>query len=175
VLAFDLHHSDLPLQVAFPLMIANLVNWLAPGSGGNLPDQVTPGSPVAVNLPLDVETAVVRRPDGTSARYETQGGRLVYPDTNQLGVYRISWGQAEEATFAVNLFLPEESRVKPAGTLALFEASDGNEAEAQGQGRREWWRPLAFASLVLLLVEWLVYQRATIVHLMSGMREVLAR
>jgi hypothetical protein len=175
VLAFDLHHSDLPLQVAFPLMIANLVNWLAPGSGGNLPDQVIPGSPVAINLPLDVETAVVRRPDGTSARYETQGGRLVYPDTNQLGVYRIGWGEAEGATFAVNLFLPEESRVKPAETLALLEARDGNEAEAQGQGRREWWRPLAFTALALLLVEWLVYQRATLVRLLSGARQVLAR
>ena len=175
VLAFDLHHSDLPLQVAFPLMIANLVNWLAPGSGGNLPDQITPGSPVAINLPLDVETAVVRRPDGTSARYETQGGRLVYPDTNQLGVYRIGWGEAEGATFAVNLFLPEESRVKPAETLALLEARDGNEAEAQGQGRREWWRPLAFTALALLLVESLVYQRATLVRLLSGARQVLAR
>lgn len=175
VLAFDLHHSDLPLQVAFPLMMANLVNWLAPGSGGNLPDQVTPGSPVAINLPLDVESAVVRRPDGTSARYETLGGRLVYPNTSELGVYRISWGEAEEAIFAVNLFLPEESRLKPAETLALFEASDGNGGEAQGQGRREWWRALAFAALGLLLVEWLVYQRATIVRLVSGMRRVLAR
>ncbi|MGD8626667.1 MAG: VWA domain-containing protein, partial [Anaerolineae bacterium] len=31
VLAFDLHRSDLPLQVAFPLLLSNLLDWLAPG------------------------------------------------------------------------------------------------------------------------------------------------
>jgi Ca-activated chloride channel family protein len=30
VLAFDLRRSDLPLQVAFPLLLANLAAWLAP-------------------------------------------------------------------------------------------------------------------------------------------------
>ena len=33
VLAFDLHQSDLPLQVAFPLLISNIIGYLAPGSG----------------------------------------------------------------------------------------------------------------------------------------------
>jgi hypothetical protein len=40
VLTFDLRRSDLPLQVAFPLLLANLTDWLAPGGGTDLPTQV---------------------------------------------------------------------------------------------------------------------------------------
>jgi hypothetical protein len=43
VLAFDLRHSDLPLQVAFPLLWANLIDWLAPGAGSAVPAQALPG------------------------------------------------------------------------------------------------------------------------------------
>jgi Ca-activated chloride channel family protein len=170
VLAFDLHDSDLPLQVAFPLLISNLVSWLAPGQGGNLPDQVLPGDAVSLNLPLEVETASVVRPDGSSARYQADAGRLVFPDTGQLGVYRVRWGESGETRFAVNLFSPRESRIGPAASLPLLEAGAGAEDATQGQARREWWRPLAFAALGLLTVEWIVYQRATLVYLTAKAR-----
>lgn len=175
VLAFDLHNSDLPLQVAFPLLTSNLISWLAPGQEGNLPDQILPGDPININLPLEVETANVTRPDGTSARYQTEGGRLIYSDTSQLGVYWVRWGESGETRFVVNLFSPPESQVEPAATLPLFEASSGNETQGESQARREWWRPLAFAALGLLSLEWLVYQRANLLRLFSGARQVIPR
>ena len=36
---------DLALQVAFPLLLANLTGWLAPSGGSDLPEQVAPGAP----------------------------------------------------------------------------------------------------------------------------------
>lgn len=170
VLAFDLQDSDLPLQVAFPLLVSNLVNWLAPGQDGNAPEQVLPGDAVSLNLPLEVESASVVRPDGSSARYQAEAGRLVFPDTHQLGVYRVRWGEDGERRFAVNLFSPQESRIQPAESLPLLEAAAGVEEAAQGQARREWWRPLAFAALGLLTVEYLVYQRATVAFLTAKAR-----
>ena len=62
VLAFDLRRSDLPLQVAFPLLLANLTGWLAPGSGGDLPTQVAPGTAVALTPPPEAEAATTSRP-----------------------------------------------------------------------------------------------------------------
>ena len=77
VLAFDLHRSDLPLQVAFPLLLANLIDWLAPqGSQGGCPCRWRPVrrlllSPPLVTAPAGPSSqpvAVVTRPDGSTVR-----------------------------------------------------------------------------------------------------------
>jgi Ca-activated chloride channel family protein len=172
VLAFDLHRSDLPLQVAFPLLLANLTGWLAPGSGSDLPTQVSPGAAAALTLPPEVESATVSRPDGSTVRLAPEGGRVVFADTAQLGVYSAAWSESGQANFAVNLFAPQESDVRPAETLPLVGAGGTGEGERPQQARREWWRPLAFLALALLMIEWLVYQRATLTRLWPGIKRV---
>ena len=72
------------------------------------------------------------------------------------------------AQLAVNLFSPQESDLKPAESLPLTGntglAAQKTSAVAQ-RARREFWRPLAFAALILLIAEWLVYYRATLASL----------
>ncbi|MEJ2210337.1 MAG: VWA domain-containing protein, partial [Anaerolineae bacterium] len=166
VLAFDLHRSDLPLQVAFPLLLSNLVGWLAPGGGLDLPAQVTPGAAVALSLPPEVEEATLTRPDGSTLRLVPDGGRIVLDDTAALGPYLLSWAGQEQAGFAVNLFAPLESDLRPAETLPLAGIDPAQEgATGPQRAQREWWRPLAWLALALLLVEWLVYHRAALVTL----------
>jgi Ca-activated chloride channel family protein len=178
VLAFDLHRSDLPLQVAFPLLLANLSGWLAPGSGGDLPTQVVPGTAVSLTLPPQAESATVSRPDGSTTRLIPEGGRAVFADTGQLGIYDVAWNPSQptisgsvegtetsQAHFAVNLFSPQESDVRPAETLPVLATGEEGDDERSGQVRREWWRALALIALALLFAEWLVYQRGTLVRL----------
>ena len=173
VLAFDLRRSDLPLQVAFPLLLANLTGWLAPGSGGDLPTQVAPGTAVAITPPPEAEAATVTRPDGSTVRLMPEGGGTVFGDTEQLGVYEVAWdypGSLEEdgagrARFAVNLSSPQESDVRPATALAVPGTDEGAADEGPQRARREWWRPLALIALTLLITEWLVYHRASLARL----------
>jgi Ca-activated chloride channel family protein len=180
-LAFDLHRSDLPLQVAFPLLLANLTGWLAPGSGSDLPTQISPAAAVTLSLPPGAESATVTRPDGTTARLLPESGRVVFADTTQLGVYRVTWGGASQneergaaqASFAVNLFSPQESDVRPAQTLPLLGLGEEEGALRPQQARREWWRPLALVALLLLTAEWLVYQRAALARLGMEMQQAI--
>ena len=65
----------------------------------------------------------------------------------------------------MNLFSPQESDVRPAEALPVLATEEAQNDERSGQVRREWWRALALIALALLLVEWLVYQRATLVRL----------
>jgi len=169
VLAFDLHHSDLALQPAFPLLWVNLVDWLVPGLGGPLPAQVAPGSSVSFDLspsggsqPAGEEVATVRRPDGSSVQVQPENGQVVFTDTNELGIYQVSWGKDQGAEFAVNLFSRQESDIRPADSLGgASSAPASNATTAAGQrGMREFWHPLALLALGLLVGEWLVYQRA---------------
>ncbi len=180
VLAVDLHRSDLPLQVAFPLLLANLTGWLASGGGADLPDQVPPGAPLSLSLPPEAESVIVTRPDGSITRLTPQAGRAAFTDTAQLGVYRVSWqspvspaGNAVETSFAVNLFSPQESNVQPVESLPLLESETAEEGPDAQLARREWWRPLALIALILLMAEWLVYHRAVLFRLWGDTSQVI--
>jgi Ca-activated chloride channel homolog len=170
VLAFDPRHSDLPLQIAYPILIANLVDWLLPGRIGDIPGQIQTGEAVTFTPPPDTESLSVIRPDGSSTQLEIQEGRVTYADTAQLGVYRVTWGEDQSFSFAVNLANPQESDIQPAESLPLLEGASDGEATTTRQARREWWRPLAAIALVILVIEWLVYNRATLSKLWHSLR-----
>jgi len=165
VFAFDLRHSDLPLTVAFPILWANTIQWLAPGSAGEVPLQITPGETLTVSVPPDVEAVQVTRPDGVTSRLAAQGGRVTLAETDDLGLYRVQWGEDQGFRLAVNLFLPQESDLKPADNLPGLGQDEAQAGLAPQQARREWWRWLALAALVILTGEWLVYQRSALVRL----------
>lgn len=178
VLAFDLRRSDLPLQVAFPLLWANLVDWLVPGAGSSVPSQAAPGESLSFSAPQGVQSAAVTLPDGSSVTLQAENGRFIFNDTAQTGVYTIRFaappGQEAppQAEFAVNLFSPQESFIRPAASLpGLQSAADSGASAGQpGLARREWWRPLALLALGLLTGEWLVYHRAALTRLRDLLR-----
>ena len=179
VLTFDLHHSDLPLNMAFPLLWANLVDWLAPGARSPLPVQVNPGESLSFTAPNpaqdSAEGAVVTRPDGSTVRLQAESGRYVFAETGQLGLYRVRFSDSSEAIFTVNLFSPQESNLQPNDALPAISVQEGQEGNFSQLGQREWWRPLAMLALGLLMGEWLVYQRAGLARLKDRLLGALKR
>lgn len=169
VLAFDIRRSDLPLQVAFPILLSNLVNWLSPGGYGELPSQVEPGTALTLLIPPEFSSATITRPDGNKTNLSISGGRGIFAGTTQLGIYQVNWGNEGEALFAVNLFSPQESDVAPAQNLPVLDLLEDDEDQTTQLARRELWRPLGFVALAILLAEWMVYQRANLARLLSSL------
>jgi Ca-activated chloride channel homolog len=174
VLTFDLRRSDLPLNVAFPILLANLTKWLAPG-GSSLPTQVSPGQALSLALPpsalISGATQVrVSLPDGAQQTLDAQNGPAVFGDTGQLGLYQVDLGGPAPEQFAVNLFNAQESRLQPAAELPITGSENNANAGADSQAYREWWRLLAALALGLLTAEWLIYHRATVVRLATSWR-----
>ena len=64
VLAFEPRRSDLPLQVAFPILLANLTGELLGGSAAPT-EAVQPGTPVSLSIPAGATGLAVTRPDGS--------------------------------------------------------------------------------------------------------------
>ena len=92
VLAFEPRRSDLPLQVAFPILIANLAGELMGASSGPS-DPVKPGDPVTLAVPAGATGIIVTRPNGTSVELVpgTVGGSAVtFSQTDELGVYTVA-------------------------------------------------------------------------------------
>ena len=89
VLAFEPRRSDLPLQVAFPILIANLTGELLGGSAAPA-DAVAPGDPVSLPIPAGATGLRIERPDGSAVELApgTAGGASVtFTQTDLLGVY----------------------------------------------------------------------------------------
>jgi hypothetical protein len=147
---FELRRSDLPLQLAFPILMANAVEWLAPSQGLSIPPSVKPGE--VVPLP---NGAIVRDPSGREVIVNQRG----YADTNQVGAYTVQVGDTRGA-FAVNFFNSLESDITPNASVTFgAAAAPAEQPKLSAFTQREIWRWAAALALVLLLVEWWVYQR----------------
>jgi Ca-activated chloride channel family protein len=175
VLAFDLRQSDLPLRVAFPLLLANMVDFMAPGTSGTLPEMVPPGQPVVIPLPPQAEGALVAQPDRQIEWLPAEAGQALFEGTAAPGVYDVAW-EAEGARwslgrFAVNVFNPLESNIAPQEHLTLAQ-SGARAISADRPARQEWWHWLAWAALVLLVIEWLVQYRGTLAWLGGQIRQL---
>ncbi|MFL5749768.1 MAG: vWA domain-containing protein [Chloroflexota bacterium] len=128
VLAFEPRKSDLPLQVAFPILIANLTGELMGGTAAPTA-AVAPGDPVSLPLPVGAMGVRVERPDGTVVELApgTKGAAAVtFTQTDLLGVYTAAPVFADEAAAASGR--PTGSPAATSRATAGPSASAGNRA-----------------------------------------------
>lgn len=141
---FSLKHSNLRLSVDFPILVANLLKWLAPlPIDANILDT---GDPIALES-ADVSLTL---PSGRSVRVE----RGTFLDTIQPGFYAVPGsGQA----WAVNV--PEsESQVTGTDTRVAFE---GRSLDLKNQETvaHPFWFYLSLLGFIVLGLEWVSYER----------------
>ena len=174
LIGFDLGESDLPLQVAFPLLMSNLVDHLLPVAEGILPSSMPLGESVTASIDPAIErvSVVTTGADGAGTAVEVPvvGGRLTLAGADAVGVREVravsddpSIGNQVIGRTAVNLFSADESDVAPGDPQRIVDMGRVPEDDG-GPGqptRAEWWWPLALAALALLAVEWLLYHRPT--------------
>jgi hypothetical protein len=220
VMAFEPRRSDLPLQVAFPVLLANMAGELLGGSETPL-DAIAPGAPVTLAIPDGAIGVRVERPDGSTDELMAptgSAGSVTFARTDLLGVYSVTPIADPDATpaptsstggspsaipsaapasagasptfrpadpdaparFAVGLLDVDESRIIP-GEAARIQAL-GQAAASPGPGagsdsaanvrpnaRDEIWIPIVLVALLVLTIEWLVYERDTLARLRRGL------
>ncbi|MEO8247683.1 MAG: hypothetical protein ABI622_11270, partial [Chloroflexota bacterium] len=173
LIGFDVGDSDLPLQVAFPLLMSNLADALVPLADGVLPPSVRLGE----SLGLEVDPSVtglqlIDIPSGGTARTSDVplvGGRATLPGATAVGVREL-WIPADDGPAAtrlgrtaVNLFSADESDVAPGDPRRISEMGvlDPAGGTPDNEARAEWFWPLVLAALLLLAVEWVLFHRPT--------------
>ncbi|MAT70598.1 MAG: hypothetical protein CMJ58_13855 [Planctomycetaceae bacterium] len=164
-------NTNWPRMTSFPNFALNVLEYLAAG-GADAPAQSTrPGQPVELTLRETRNDLSVVKPDGTSRPVEAPSrGKFIYNDADRPGVYELRSGSEVIRRFAVNLFDRQESDVALRGrqsdeeTLPTVEAlqigyTEVAAASLQTPVRKELWKPLLLLALVILLVEWYIYNR----------------
>jgi len=158
-LTFDLRESDLPLQVAYPILFSNLIDYLAPPSAFDSSQSLSAGETLSLVPPTDAEQVVIASPSNQT--FTLAAGQTLFSQTDELGYYAVNF-ISEDSTkaeyFAVNLFEPNESNIQPRETLQIGTISV-TPTQSQQIGLQELWKWLAGFALLILMIEWQVFHR----------------
>lgn len=152
---FDVRDSDLPLRVAFPMLMFNLVDYFSLDDSSYIPNYVT-GRSWSVDLPKGADSASVTAPDGERFDAPVFEQRAVFRGA-QPGFYTIRTPEGN-LEIAANLSDPVESDPAPA-TIEFGEGRDEADPDALFFDRREIWIWAVLVAALLLLAEWVTYNR----------------
>ena len=165
VLTFALGRSDLPLTLAYPILLANLVGWLAPDAGSGLPETVRPGEIVSLTTRTGVDSVAITDPAGRERRFAPARGAILFPNTDTPGAYTVREfvgdREIKRSVLTVNLLSTDESNIAPQ-TPQITGTAAGANAGQTARSRNESWRPLLLAALVILAIEWWIFYRGGI-------------
>jgi hypothetical protein len=154
-IAFDIRNSDLPLRVAFPVLMINLVDYFQLDDSSLIQDFAT-GETWSVRVSQEEGKAMVTSPSGGTREVPIYGGQaLVYGE--EVGFYEVQAG-SEMQRVAANLSDPNESQIAPKELELPGQevASDTNELFFN---REELWIWAILILLALLVLEWWTYNR----------------
>ncbi len=168
VVTFDTTTTDLPLRVAFPIMMANAIRYLSEARTGERWQSPAVGS---ILTPADLAKYLAATDATNSLRtvVDPDGGKIsvvaegaLVPVT-QAGFYRGELASGETVPlFAASLASPVESQIKPSKTMPLRSKEPLAEIKSGLRLGFEPWFLLAFAGLVLSVTEWVLFHRRVI-------------
>ena len=160
-LTFDVRRSDLPLRVAWPLVLLNSIDWFVEEDASYLSSYRT-GETWRIPVPAGARDAVLVAPDGDSRTVPVLEGRAIVAGL-RAGFYKLrtrnASGASAEQTFAANLANDAELDIAPQARLAVGTTTAGRVVPGRSGLRAELWVTLVLAALALLCIEWVTYHR----------------
>jgi hypothetical protein len=167
VLGFELVRQNAlgtnwPVRFSFPVFVLNTLRYLGGGQEALAAGSVRPGQTVSLLSTKPVDRLSIHTP--ADRVVEVPRGKLntfSFSGTDDLGVYAVWEGrESSQQRFAVNLFDSAESDIKPRPEnsirIGYVEVKGKTHWEV---ARRESWKILLLAALVVLLFEWYIYNR----------------
>lgn len=153
---FDVRQSDLPLRVAWPLLLINSIDYFVREDARYLSSYET-GETWHVRVPADAEEATLVTPEGDERAVPVVDGRAVCTGTTA-GFYTLRAGESEEV-FAANLGPSDEAIVEPAEALRVGDVEADEPEIGTASVRTELWTWLVLLALAVVMVEWFTYHR----------------
>jgi hypothetical protein len=170
VFTFDTSTTDLPLRIAFPILVANAIRHLAGAESGErwvnppMGSLLTSAEVTKLAAASSTETNTILRavlaPDGARVPLDTAGALV---PVSRAGFYRAETSKGEtNALFAANLSSPRECRIQPAEALPLRSSQPIAEIKEGFRLGFEPWMILALVAAVLSVTEWVLFHRRVI-------------
>ncbi len=151
-LAFSPLQSDFPLNVSFPIFIANALDYLGGESGtGLLAIRAGQTFNVAAS-----KSGTLKAPSGVSSEVASNGATAAVRSARQVGKYNLNIDGKQRPVYAT-LRSDRESSIAPEVDLEL----GGGSVKAVDSPMRfaDFWRPLLVLCLLVLTAEWWMFAR----------------
>ncbi len=158
-------NTDWAIKRSFPVFVYSAIEFLSGGITAAAAQTVLPGQPMGLTLSNRYEQFQIQKPDGNRETVSRgQQSQLVFTQTELPGIYQVFVDGRESPVemFAVNLFSARESNLDVVPELPLG-AENVAASKAVTRGRSEFWRWLIAIGFLLLIAEWIVYNRRVLV------------
>jgi von Willebrand factor type A domain/Aerotolerance regulator N-terminal len=155
-------NTNWPLLPSFPLFWRNVLYTLGNIRDASAEENVQPGQVKTLKPGPGINKLQVTPPNNGPAVQLDRGTRadFAFGGTDQLGVYSASWANGSRR-FTVNLLDADESNLQPRAGIRI--GAETVTAGTPDKRPRELWKWLILAALVVVLVEWYVYNQRVFV------------
>ena len=160
VFGFDVHNTDIPLTPAFPIIMANSLDWLLPDSINNA-ENVYSGEGIEFNIGPSTQEAYIETPSGEKIKIAPPFPVKLFDKTDIPGLYSLrqkTEDSEQEFYFTVNVPSQIESNLAQSedaeNTNTQAAAEDGQKPVNTGMNLQS---VLLWLIVIVLLIEWWVY------------------
>ncbi len=154
-------NTNWPIRRSFPVFVMNAVKYLGGVRTSLATPNVKPGFPAVLRSDVPVKSLLVESPRGDQVEVLREvTSNYVFTRVDELGVYKVREGSGQKVKqqFAANLFDSRESDLTPADKLEIGH-EEVKATVARQVARKELWKWLLVAAIVVLVFEWYVYNR----------------
>lgn len=163
--AFDLLESNFRWQPAFYIFLQNAIMYLATGGLTDTGRLIAPGDTITIPVPPGAKEAIIRRPDGSTDEIDV-GGRstAMYARTRSCGLYQATFDDSKNTieSYAANILDTTESMIAPNQRFAIG-SQDIEGVTGEIKANEQLWPYAVGAALVILLLEWWIYNRRVMI------------
>ena len=143
---------------SWPVFLLNVLRHLAGAADASAAPSFLPGDTVRLRVESQLEEVGISRGGATPTNVSTgASGSVEFVDSEMPGSYRVVAKEKLVDLFSINLFGLRESQIKPRETFEL--GYETVETAGTIDTRREFWRWVLILSLILLAIEWWLYNK----------------
>jgi hypothetical protein len=153
LLGFDFTRSDLPLKVAFPVMMSNIFNWLNPHKLEFSILQTPAGEAFDIYFKPQTDIIYTRAPFEKWDKHPVKMNPFKYENTGRVGIYTVA-ENGKERYFTVNLADESESDIN---SVSLERRPDQTELPSGSEeiaAQQPLWMLFIIMGCALLMIEW---------------------
>ncbi|MFG0257956.1 MAG: VWA domain-containing protein [Phycisphaerales bacterium JB043] len=167
IVGFDPIATTWPFDPGFVLFMTSAIEYLGARASVGDDARLTPGQTLTYRASGAPTRVTLRTPEArTIDLVASEGGEVAFGPLRRRGVYTLRWrdaGEQREHRIPVNIFDAQESSVATRQTLELASRTVEAQDDSALTHRRELWPWFVLAAIALVLLEWYVYNRKTMI------------